>query len=179
MFDTAVKELTVGFQSFFDLDKIHRIADRLFVEHQIACMHGKWDEALYPMEMMYELRLQNIRDEDEILLPIYQSNITEVPEGGALKFFYREHKLIKKKLNSLIQNMSNIVLNESGDSVNLVELFEEYHSFKDLLDHHDSRERVFLYKLLDEKTDIGDRKSVLKEINTRQADLMHKIGRQV
>ena len=174
--DTTIKKLPVKFNSFSDLDKIHRIADTLFVEHQIACMSNHWDNALHKLEIMYELRMQNIRDEEQHLIPLYQSKSDEIPKGGALKFFVREHKLIRKKLDFLIRNLSDIVLNESWDSVNLVELFEDYHSFKDLLDHHDSRERVFLYTLLDEKVDTVSRKSVLRKINAIHIDLMNKIG---
>jgi len=176
MIDSQLKKLPVKFQTFSDLDIIHRIADRLFIEHQTACMSGNWEKALYAMERMYEFRMQNIQDEEDFLLPLYQSGIGEIPRGGALKFFVREHKLIKKNLDQMIRNMSNIILNDSGNDVNLIKLFEGYHTFKDLLDHHDSRERVFLYKLLDERMEMGVRDPALQKINIRWTELREKIG---
>ncbi len=110
MFDSIGKKFPVKFRSFSELDKINRIADRFFVEHQIACMYCNWDEALLIMDMMYELRMQNILNSEDFLLPLYQSEIKRISQGGAIKFFLREHKLIKKKLNSMIRNISNIVL---------------------------------------------------------------------
>ena len=124
---------------------------------------------------MYELCLQNILDEEEILLPLYQSVLNEIPKGGAIKFFMREHKRIKQDLQIFIRKMSDIVLYESGSTIDLVKLFEDYHTFKDLLDHHDSRERVFLFKLLDENVHVGNRDSVLEKINARQAELKQKM----
>ena len=167
--DSVVIKLPVKFRSFSELNKIH----------QIECMYGQWDEDLHTMEVMCEQRMLNIRDEEEFLLPLYKSEIKKIPRGGALKFFIREHKLIKKNLDSMVRHISNIILNDSGNAVNLVKLFEGYHTFKDLLDHHDSRERVFLYRLPDEKTDIGNRELVLQEINARQVELMNKIGMPV
>lgn len=175
MFDGIGIKIPVKFQSFSELDKINRIAERLFVEHQIACMSGHWNKALHAMETMYELRVQNILNEEEFLLPLYQSEIKRIPQGGAIKFFLREHKLIKKKLDSMVRNISNIVLNDSGNEVNLVKLYEDYHTFKDLLDHHDARERVFLYKLLDEKLKSEKWKPILQEINARYEKLMTKL----
>jgi hypothetical protein len=176
MFDYMGTKLPVKFRSFSELYKINQIAGQLFIEHQIACMFGFWDEALHAMEMMYDLRMQNITNEEELLLPLYQSEIMEIPQGGAIKFFLREYELIKKKLNSIVRNNSNIVLNNSGNEVNLVKLFEDYHSVKDLLDHHDARDRVFLYKLLDENLNKEKRELILREINVRHDKLMRKLG---
>ena len=78
--------------------------------------------------------MKNIRDSEESLLPLYNTIIDEIPQGGAIKFFIRENKLIRKNLDSFVHNISNIVMYDSGNEVNLVKLFESYHSFKDLLD---------------------------------------------
>jgi hypothetical protein len=176
MFDLILENLPLNIQTFSDLDKIHKVANRLFLAHQIACMSANWEEALNAMELMYELRMQNIQDTEDLLIPLYQSFINEIPQGGAIKFFVRENKLVRKNLDSFVHNISNVVLYDTGNEVNLVKLFESYHSFKDLLDHHDARKRVFLFKLLDEKVDSRNRESVLGKINYNYTALINKIG---
>lgn len=176
MFDLILENLPLNIQTFSDLDKIHKVADRLFLAHQTACMSANWEEALQTMELMYELRMQNIQDTEDLLIPLYQSFINEIPQGGAIKFFVRENKLVRKNLDSFVHNISNVVLYDTGNEVNLVKLFESYHSFKDLLDHHDARKRVFLFKLLDEKVDSRNRESVLGKINYNYTALINKIG---
>jgi hypothetical protein len=172
MSDSSLKIIPMRFHSFSDIDRLHRFADHLFIEHQAACMEHNWDIALRKLELMYELRIQNIKVENEFLLPLYKSEISEIPKGGALKYFEREHKLIAKYLKSIIHNISDIVLHELSDKINLVKLFENYKDVKDLLDHHDAREREFLFKLLDENIDIQTKSSILEKINNRQAVLI-------
>ncbi len=57
-------------------------------------------------------------------------------------------KLILKDLNKHVRFLGQLLLHPQQIKLDLVRLFEEYAWLKDLLDHHDAREKVFLFTVL-------------------------------
>jgi hypothetical protein len=82
-------------------------------------------------------------------------------------------------LNQMIRQISRKVQNPDQENFSLVRLFEDYHRFKDLLDHHDARERAFLYKYLDEESDKFNSMEILRTIEERQSKMLQELQSRV
>ncbi|MGD9900557.1 MAG: hypothetical protein AB7T22_15635 [Calditrichaceae bacterium] len=169
-------ELPVSYQSFKEIDLLHRYTDQLFIGHQIHLMKKEWEDAFGKFEKVFEFRNQNISDEEELLIPLYESTLKTIPEGGAVQFFIREHKLIRKNLSKYLSLLGKKALNPESINLDLVRLFDEYYDLKDLFDHHDARERGFLFPALDENVSAEERGKLLKTITMRQNTLLKKWG---
>ena len=58
-----------------------------------------------------------------------------------------------------------------SEELDIVNIFEDYAWLKDLLDHHDAREKAFLFPILDEKLPVVPKRELLKEISKRLGQL--------
>jgi len=146
--ESAEPEIIRSLLSCDSLNQILQNCDRLFLQHQILIMQGKWEKAYGILYAVYVVRTFLMKAEEEQMLPPYQSDRDTFPEGGNPKFFLREHKLIRKQMDRFVKKMSERVINGKSGSNELVTLFEMYQDFKDLTDHHDARDRLFLFSRL-------------------------------
>ena len=149
------------FRTIPDLNIFHDYMFDLFVAHQILIMRGEISAAVTMLEQFRELQIRHIRDEEELLLPLYQKYINPVPPGGMVDFYLREHRQIQKFLGSLLVHLHRW---ENQNDKYLVDQFDRCFRFKDLIDHHDARERVFLYRLLDQKVSAGEQGKIMDKI---------------
>ncbi len=154
----------VKLKSFSEIAKYPIFCDRLLIEHQISLMHNNVEKALLQFEQLYEIRTTHLKIMEEKLLPLYETVLDEFPKGGKPLYFIREKKLILKDLNRFIRLQGRMLLNPDSVKIDLVELFEEYAWFKDLLDHHDAREKVFLFPVLDRNLDEKNKTILLDEL---------------
>lgn len=159
------------FNTFLELGYIYNVVDDLLIEHQLNCMKGEWGKAYSTLEILYKLRIQIMSDEEDFLIPKYESVLSKIPKGGAIKYFIREHILIRKYFDKFIREVSQKALDPENNNIHLVSLFENYHNLKDLLDHHDSRDRMFLFTQLDEFLDKKSQSEILNIIAQRQVSL--------
>jgi hemerythrin-like domain-containing protein len=86
----------------------------------------------------------HIRLEDTRLLPIYRRRAGRV-EGGSPDLFLAEHRRIERFLSEIRARMARLKL--TADTA--LDLLDFEWLFKQLLDHHDRRERSFLYPILE------------------------------
>ena len=173
------KQLPIPFSTFGDWAALAELSKVLFLDHQQQCMKGFWENAYARLYAFYHLREHAMQIEEQWLIPLYQSQIAEIPKGGAVKYFLREHVLIRKNLQSFLQRINHTLCGSISDEPNLVSLFEEYHLFKDLLDHHDSRDRVFLYRELDTLQPRNEFDAVLTSIRSAHLAFINHLERQV
>jgi hypothetical protein len=132
--------------SFMDLQKNLELCDRLFLEHQSALMHKKNEQALHLFGKIYNYRMSHLSAMENILLPAFEKIVPDIPKGAKKIYFLREKKLIERELKRMIRMLSESVLHNT--TLDLLHLFEEYVWLKDLLDHHDAREKTFLLPTL-------------------------------
>ena len=159
-------ELPAKYTDFSDLDQFHQYMDAIFVSHQIAIMEGKSQEALTILTMLQKRMSRHIRDEEALLLPPYQLAIKPEPQGGAVAFFQKEHLQILGFLHSLIGSQP------SGQAhISFVRYFDQCIIYKDLLDHHQARERHFLYRLLDGVLQRKEKKRILERFGDNQKNV--------
>jgi hemerythrin-like domain-containing protein len=130
----------------------------LFIAHQVLIMRGHIADALHLLKKFQELQIQHIRDEEELLIPLYQKHISPLPPGGAIEFYLREHRQIERLIDRLFVRLNSWT---GPSDVKLVEQFDLCFRFKDLIDHHDARERVFMYRLLDQKLSAAKQRDIM------------------
>lgn len=165
-----------SYHSIMELDLLHRHVDELFLQHQSYLMIDDLENALLTFEKIFEYTNQNILDEEEYLIPYYASHPESIPQGGAVYFYEREHKLLRRELMKYLKMYSEALLHPDSVKLDIVRIFDDYYDLKDLFDHHDARERVFLYKILDKILPSGKKKEILKNISERQRVLLRKMG---
>ena len=151
------------YNNISDLNNFHTYLNKIFIEHQIAIMNGELDNAYSQLRFLSKLIRRHISDEEELLIPEYEKLIRPEPPGGAIRFYLREHKQILRILNKFVSNLKEWLTNPPGQ-IDIVYQFDSYYKFKELLDHHDSRERVFLYRLLDQKLSQREKYIILDKI---------------
>ncbi len=135
--------------------------DRLLVEHQLAFMEKRWEDGITAYEQVYELRRYHLTFMEQRLLPLFESFYPQPPHGARSIYFIREKKQIVKTMARYVRLFSRMYLAERMAALDLPRLFDEYMYLKDLLDHHDAREKGFIFKLLDAQLPAFDRKNLL------------------
>ena len=144
--------------SFSDLLDLHRSLDDLFAEHQRALLRLDLDRAQSLLESYAAHLLAHIRDEEALMLPLYRERATAVV-GGAPEIFLGEHEKLRRLLVLFKAEIEKI---RSMKDIELGVLFliDSQHLFKRLLVHHDTREKKFLYPMLDEVTTEAERQDL-------------------
>jgi iron-sulfur cluster repair protein YtfE (RIC family) len=152
-----MKRLPTACKTISDLDGFHRWMDQLFEAHQIALMKNEPQQAVTILSRLTERMSIHVRDEEELLLPLYEQKINPVPAGGAAEFYRREHEQIMGFLKRFHEHQP-----AGRDEISLVHYFDMCTMYKDLIEHHHARERTFLYRLLDRKLTAAEKKHILK-----------------
>jgi hemerythrin-like domain-containing protein len=151
--------------SFSDLLLLHKELDEMFFEHQRALVRGDFESALQKLED-YERHLdKHIRDEETILLEIYGARVA-APLGGSVEIFLNEHRKIREYVvlfKAECINLSAAVDRERA----AIFLLDSQTIFKKLMVHHDTRERKFLYPLLDDVTAFDERRNIFDKLELR------------
>jgi hemerythrin-like domain-containing protein len=149
-------------KSFTDLLKLHHVLDELFFEHQRALIRGDLDIALRIL-VAYEIELlDHIWDEEEVLIPIYAAR-AEAPVGGSSEIFLNEHRKIREYLALFKAEFTNLSTADDLERA-VIFLLDSQVIYKRLLVHHDTRERNFLYPLLDQITTEQERLSLFQRL---------------
>ena len=149
-------------RSFKDLLKLHQELDKQFLEHQCALLRGELSLALTKLEEYETLMLDHMWDEEQILLPIFEKR-AEAPIGGSADIFRNEHSKIRQYLELFKAEFEKLWAADDREKA-IIFLLDSQTTFKRLLVHHDTRERKFLYPILDEVTTESERVSVFEEL---------------
>ena len=160
------------FKIFDDLKYNLEWCDELFLQHQIHLMHQDLEQAVTIFEYLVKVRTRHLHIMEELLLPAFEEIVENIPQGAKPLYFIREKKLILKNLEKYIRKLGNILLH--SEELDIVNIFEDYAWLKDLLDHHDAREKAFLFPILDEKLPVVPKRELLKEISKRLGQLARR-----
>ena len=155
-------------KSFSDLLRLHHELDELFFEHQRALIRGDLEVALAKLEGYEKELLDHIWDEEEVLIPIYAAR-AEAPVGGSAEIFLNEHRKIREYL--ALFKAEFVKLSAAADLERaVIFLLDSQVIYKRLLVHHDTRERKFLYPLLDEITTEQEKPSLFQRLKLPAKD---------
>lgn len=111
----------------------------------------------------FEARLRaHIRFEDEQLIPLFAARVQPAPIGCSQELLDAEHR----KLERLLERCSNSTerhLNEARtDPASLLRLIEDQRGLREVLEHHDQRERAAFFPALDATLSDSERASLLE-----------------
>lgn len=136
-----------------EVNQIHRELEDLFTRHQMALLRADYGAARNLLEAYEEGLFTHMKEEEEILVPLYQSRTAHL-RGGDAEIFTLEHKKIVEWLNRLKMRLHRIVPSVP-DLKAVIALLDDESQFKKFIEHHSLREdRIFypeIEKVVDEK----------------------------
>ena len=141
---------------------IHDALDACFHAHQVALVDRDPATARRELDRFADLLMRHARDEEQHLLPVYRAHggdDTNSPTGQ----FLLEHDKMARSLDAL-----DLLLTEWTDPADtraLLELLDRETSFKNLLSHHDLRERRTLYPRLGEWLSTAAQRELLAHLD--------------
>lgn len=159
----------VPMRSLEPLVDLHQALEVLFLRHRLALMDADPARALRVFRRFAMCMRRHIDDEQDLVLPVYASSSPKegYERGAAPELFESEHKKILEHLERIEHAIATLV-SEAGADRELLRarcllLLDREKMLGDLLEHHDQRERTFLYPALErmlaeeEKIDLLER----------------------
>ena len=146
---------------FLELLKLHERLNELFFRHQKALLSLDIDPAVEILWVYEEELLAHLKDEEELLLPLYQERAGKVP-GGPVELFLGEHR----KMRGFLQEFHKALVQMQGQEGSLlrhsiIALMDRQCMYKCLMEHHSLREKNILYPWLDRITSDEERALLL------------------
>ena len=154
--------------SFLSLLKLHEDLDELFLLHQEALFALDVHLALERLLEFERQILSHMRDEEELLLPVYE-RAGRIP-GGPVEFFTGEHKKMLEFLSRFKETLLRLTSQPANLKREVIKLFDQEATFKNLVEHHDQRERNILYPTLDRVTSEEERRQLLARCRWLERD---------
>jgi hypothetical protein len=142
----------------------HSNLDALFLEHQTAVLDRDLTSARGALEA-YALALDaHMSEEETHILPLYRARVPEQP-GAQTQMFLDEHARIRLLLADLVKTVDALCPSaERPGAKAVLALLDQETQFKNYMDHHDRRERAFLYPGLDTVTTLEEREALLEKL---------------
>lgn len=152
-------------RSFSELLITHDELTELLLNHQEALLDRDIAEAARRLDAFETLLRPHMRYEDQVLLPVYK-RAGRVP-GGPEELFTGEHRKLLEFIARIRELLNLAAAAPAGRARNhaVAAIFDEEASFKNLLSHHDARERNILYPKLDEVTSEAEKTQLLGLLN--------------
>lgn len=130
-----------------DLNNVHRQLDEIFFHHQVAIFKCDCNGAKAFLDSFETGLSIHMKEENEILLPLYQERAVPI-RGGDTAVFFGEHEKIVEWLGRLKLRLSRIPHSDAQPKDILTLLDDEAH-FKKFIEHHTLRENRILYPELE------------------------------
>ena len=106
----------------------------------------------------------HMQEEEAHILPLYRARVPEQP-GGQTQMFLDEHARIRTLLADLTRKVDALAAPaERPDAKSVLALLDQETQYKNYMDHHDRRERAFLYPGLDGVTTEAERAALLAKL---------------
>jgi molybdopterin-guanine dinucleotide biosynthesis protein B len=145
--------------SFLSLLAAHDELDDLFLYHQEALLALDVESALQTLIEYEQLLLAHMRYEEDLLLPVYQR--AGRIQGGAIEFFTGEHKRMRELLERIKEALDPSKRTPAALRRHIIMLFDREATYKQLVEHHNQRERNIFYPTLDRVTNEQERQTLL------------------
>lgn len=145
-----------------ELLKLHDDLEAIFVEHQRALLHFELEAALELLDRYERCLFLHMRDEEEVLMPVYERRAV-IKRGGDAKLLLDEHEKMRGLLHAF---RTQIEVGKEMDDLDLwlLKLLDREAFFKRLCTHHDMREEQHLYRALDDALSIGEKAELLGRV---------------
>ncbi len=146
--------------SFQDLLQVHERLTELFLRHQEALIQLDIESAMERLELYRRELAAHMKAEEELLLPVY-SRAGAIP-GGPPGFFMGEHQRMREFLARFAAALQEMKTGRANLTRRVIKLFDEEAAFKNLVDHHDQRERSIFFPALDRVTTEAERRELIE-----------------
>lgn len=139
----------------------HAHLDALFLEHQTAVLDRDMASARGALEAYAQALEAHMQEEERHVLPLYAARVPEQP-GGQPQMFHDEHRRIRQLVADLTKRLDALAATaDRPDAKTALALLDQETQFKNYMDHHDRRERSFLYPGLDAHLTPDERAALL------------------
>lgn len=139
----------------------HGDFDACFRRHQVALIDRDHRAAGAELARYQQLLDEHIAQEEAHVIPLHVAHGGDATDAPA-KLFLGEHQLIRKFLAEFRTRVERLVAVPDDDQ--LLELLDREATFKNLMLHHDLRERNVLYPRLSERLGEAEQAAVLARI---------------
>ncbi|MFO0723905.1 MAG: Mut7-C RNAse domain-containing protein [Myxococcota bacterium] len=148
-------EISTDVRHLEPLVDLHQALEVLFVQHRVALMRGDLASAQRIFRRFAIWMRRHVQDETELVLPVYAKNPPSegFPRGAAPEIFDHDHQKILEHLDLIEAAISDIKRAELSDEelrVRCLHQLDREKIFVDLCEHHDRRERLYLYPRLEQ-----------------------------
>lgn len=128
---------------------LHQGFDVLLLQHRLGLMRADVEAARRAFVRFARLMREHIEHETEWVLGTYERSAEAFERGSAPVLFYKEHEKIEMHLQRVEQTLK-VLARASAKTleVRCLRLLDREKLLADLLEHHDLRERSFLYPQL-------------------------------
>ncbi len=147
-------------ESLLELNQIHRELEEIFCRHQVAVLKTDFACARTLLKTYEEGLSDHMKEEEEILLPLYQERAAHL-RGGDAEIFTTEHKKIGEWLNRLKMRLHRIVPSVPDFKAVIALLDDESH-FKKFIEHHSLREDRIFYPEIERVVKESEKEHLLR-----------------
>lgn len=145
---------------------LHQALEVAFLQHRVALMQGEVSRAGFELRRFSAWMRRHIGDENELVLPLYERR---PPPGGfergaAPEIFASEHQKILEHLDRLEAAFQLLEQHADGSDrlpSACLHLLDREKILVDLLEHHDHRERMYLYPALERSLRLEQKQELL------------------
>ncbi len=149
------------------LNYFHQDLEDLFQQYRSSVLDKDLKKARTLWEVYERALLGHIREEDEILLPIYRQRAAP-QRGGSPDLFVGEHQKIVEWLGRLKLRLSRLI--PSSPAKDILALLDDQAFFKKLLEHHTQRENHIFYPELDRLVSPEEKTALLRLLSFKLGD---------
>jgi len=111
----------------------------------------------------FETRLRmHIRFEDERLIPLFAARVQPPPLGCSEELLLAEHRKLERLLDSCSVTAREHLEQRATDPAALLALIEQQRMIREVLEHHDQRERAAFFPALDEVLQPDEKTALLQ-----------------
>ncbi len=137
--------------------------------HQEAVAAGDLEAARTAWDRFHARLDAHSRAEDELLLPrLAAGGPTSV--GGGVELFDREHRKLRRLAAAAHRRIHDAAVGELPPGLR-VDWIEALHVLKELLAHHDERERAALHPVLEDRLGAAEADELARRCSDREAEL--------
>ena len=139
---------------------LHDEFAQTFFAHQVALLDRDFARAAAHLQRYRTVLWAHMQDEEAHVLPRYEAlggDATDAP----LRLFLGEHKNLRAFVDEFTARVA--ALAATPDDRAVLELFDREATFKNLMLHHDLRERNLLYPFLAARLSAGEQQALLAQ----------------
>ena len=139
----------------------HTVLAEIFLAHQSAILERDFTRAAAELSRYGAALLAHIDEEEAAILPLYDARAPQ-PPGGQTRMFRDEHARLRTLVAGLVSALSG--LGSAPSPAEVIAFLDEETLYRHYMDHHDRRERAFLYPGLDSVMAPEERRALLAKL---------------